>query len=320
MSHKLEWHHSRPKEYYPKCVKMYGTPDAISVKRNGFALWLTRGLFSEHLLRDEDVKHCVPRPHHDYFYSSVKFYVPADKVCDVLKISGSLFYDGLKKYLTARCGGIGANYATLYLAMMVAEGKLSIKEVKSDDMYPKMIRGELIPHKKLHKIMYKMKVKNNKRYAKQLKDDFATYAFKKCHKSSSSKTKKRTGRKKKSSRSSKTRKSRGGSSKSKPRNNRDELCSQKNPKASHDWTSCCPHMSPDGDGHYRATNEKNIIEYKGHKYELWTCCQACADNMKKIAKNEKEFTKKYVHGMEGTTLLAKNQHTGVMVQKLHRVE
>ena len=66
-------------------------PDAISVKRNGFALWLTRGLFSEHLLRDEDVKHCVPRPHHDYFYSSVKFYVPADKVCDVLKISGSCF-------------------------------------------------------------------------------------------------------------------------------------------------------------------------------------------------------------------------------------
>ena len=65
---------------------------------------------------------------------------------------------------------------------------------------------------------------------------------------------------------------------------------------------------------------EEFIEYKGHKYELWTCCQACADNMKKMAKNEKEFTKKYVHGMEGTTLLAKNQHTGVMVQKLHRVE
>ena len=40
-----------------------------------------------------------------------------------------------------------------------------------------------------------MKVKNNKRYAKQLKDDFATYAFKKCHKSSSSKTKREQGEK-----------------------------------------------------------------------------------------------------------------------------
>ena len=321
MSHKLEWHHSRPKEYYSKCIEMFGSPDAISVKRNGFALWLTRGLFNEHLLRDEDVKHCVPRPHHDYFYSSVKFYVPADKLCDVLKISGSLFYDGLKKYLTARCGGIGANYATIYLAMMVAEGKLSINEVKSNNMYPKMIRGELIPHKELHKIMYKMKIKNNKHYANQLKDEFARYAFKKCHKSSSRsrKTRKGTPRKNKSSVSRRTRKSRGGSSKTNPRNNRDELCSQKHPKATHGWTSCCPHMPPDEDGHYRATNEKNILEFKGHKYELWTCCQPCADSMKKTAKNEKEFNKKYFHGMEGTTLLAKNQHTGVMVQKLRRV-
>ena len=90
-----------------------------------------KGLFDEHILRDEDVKHCVPRNHHDYFYSSVKFFVPKkNKVFDVLKISGSLNYDGLKKLLTARCGGIGANYATLYLAMMVANGKLSISQVK----------------------------------------------------------------------------------------------------------------------------------------------------------------------------------------------
>lgn len=312
----LQWKHSRPKEYYPKCVEMFGSPDAISVKRNGFALWITRGLFSEHLLRDEDVKHCVPRPHHDYFYSSVKFYVPEDKLCDVLKISGSLLYDGLKKHLTARCGGIGANYATIYLAMMVADGKLTIDQVKSDDMYPKMIRGELIPHAKLHKIMYKLKVANNKRYAKHIKDDFAHYAYKKCYKSG-----KKTQKQKGKSCRSRTQKSRGGSSKSLPRNNRGELCSQKHPKASpsHSWTSCCPHMPLDEDGHYRATNEKNILEYKGDKYELWTCCQPCADAMKKTAKNEKEFAKKYVHGMEGTTLLAKNHHTGKMVQKMRRL-
>lgn len=315
MSHKLEWKHNGPKEYYPKCVDMFGSPDAISVKRNGFALWLTRGLFNEHVLRDEYVKHCVPRDHYDYFYSSVKFYVPESKLCDVLKISGSLFYDGLKKYLTARCGGIGANYATIYLAMMVSEGKLTINQVKSADMYPKMIRGDIIPHNKLHKIMYNMKLSNNKQYAKQLKDDFAHYAFNKCHSSSSGK---RTRRKNKSSVSRGTRKMRGGS-KTKPRNNRNELCSKKHPKASHDWTSCCPHMPPDEDGHYRATNEKNIIEYKGHKYELWTCCQPCADSMKKTAKNENEFKKKYVDGMEGTTLIAKNQHTGVIVQKMRRV-
>ena len=66
---------------------MFGKPTAESRARGGFALWKTRGLFAEHMLRDEDVKHCVPRPHHDFFYSSVKFYIPDDKLCDVLKVS-----------------------------------------------------------------------------------------------------------------------------------------------------------------------------------------------------------------------------------------
>ena len=96
------WQYPRPKYYYKECVKMFGKPTFVANVRHGYALWKTKGLFSEHLLIDEDVKHCVPRPHHDYFYSSVKFFLPKDKVCDVLKISGSINYDGLKKELTAR--------------------------------------------------------------------------------------------------------------------------------------------------------------------------------------------------------------------------
>jgi hypothetical protein len=177
---KLNWMNKRPRKYYNKCVKMFGKPTSISKNKNGFAFWKSKGLFNEHLLRDEDVAHCVPKPHHDYFYSSIKYYIPDNKLLDVLKISGSINYDGLKKMLTARCGGIGANYATLYLGMSVADGKLSIKNVKKDDMYPKMIKGELIPHKELHKIMYKMKRENNKKYKKQLSYPYATYAFKGC--------------------------------------------------------------------------------------------------------------------------------------------
>ena len=176
-----KWIHARPKKYYPECLKLFGTPTASSNKKNGFALWKTKGLFKEHLLRDEDVKHCVPRHHHDYFYSSVEFFVPKDKVCDVLKISGSLNYDGLKKLLTARCGGIGANYATLYLAMLVASGKMSIQKVKKDDMYPRMISGKIMPHSQMRKKMMVLKKANQKKYHKELKLDFATYAFKKCH-------------------------------------------------------------------------------------------------------------------------------------------
>ena len=180
-----KWYHKRPKSYYPKCVEMFGEPTSISNTKHGFAFWKTRGLFDEHILRDEDVKHCVPRNHHDYFYSSIKFFIPEDKVFDVLKISGSINYDGLKNLITARCGGIGANYATLYLGMMVAMGKMTIKEVQSDDLYPKHISGEMKTYNEMKKEMMAMKRANHEKFKKELKQDFAPYAFKQCYKEKS---------------------------------------------------------------------------------------------------------------------------------------
>lgn len=198
------WHHERPKHYYKECVRMFGKPTFVANVRHGQALWKTRGLFTQHLLIDEDVKHCVPRPHHDYFYSSVRFFVPKDKIAQVLKISGSINYDGLKKELTARCGAIGANYATLYLGMLVASGKLTISEVKKNDMYPRMINGEILPYNKMAKEMMKLKRANNKKYAKELQNDFATYAYKECYKN----TKKATKGKQSKGKQSKTKKRR----------------------------------------------------------------------------------------------------------------
>ena len=176
------WFHKRPKSYFPDCMDMFGKPVFVANVKNGYALWKTKGLFTQHLLIDEDVKHCVPRPHHDYFYSSVKFFVPADKLCDVLKITGSINYDGLKKELTARCGGIGANYATIYLGMLVASNKISINKVKTNDMYTRMIRGEIMPYNEMAKKMMKLKRYNNRKYKKELNNNFATYAFKECYK------------------------------------------------------------------------------------------------------------------------------------------
>lgn len=267
------WHHTRPKKYFPRCIELFGEPTFAANVRHGYALWKTKGLFTQHILIDEDVKHCVPRPHHDYFYSSVKFYVPPNKVCDVLKISGSLNYDGLKKELTARCGGIGANYATIYLGMLVASNKMSLSEVKSKDMYPRMIRGEIMPHKDMAKKMMALKRENNKKYSKELGLEYATYAYDKCY------TKKN-----KRGHVKKTRKKRGGGI---VLNTRDISCNMLK-------QNCCPHMGPDEDGLYRATNESNDFTYEEKTYVLKTCCQMCADAMKKLlSENKTEFDKKY---------------------------
>ena len=297
------WHHQRPKKYFSRCIELFGQPTFSANVRHGHALWKTKGLFTQHLLIDEDVKHCVPRPHHDFFYSSVKFFIPKNKICDVLKITGSINYDGLKKELTARCGGIGANYATLYLGMLLASGKLSLSQIKSRDMYPRMIRGEIIPHKEMAKKMMGLKRENNKKYSKELSYQYATYAYDKCY----TKTQKKNRRQKKN----KTQKKRGGTT---MRNTRNEKCEPAK-------QNCCPHMGLDSKGLYRATNETTQLKYNGVTYKLKTCCQMCADAMKTLLRENKArfvtlYKPKIISANSKKYLQLSNKETGKPIQWL----
>ena len=297
------WYHARAKSYYPTCIELFGKPTSISNTRHGFALWKTRGLFSEHILRDENVKHCVPRNHYDYFYSSIKFFIPADKVFNVLKISGSINNDGLKKQITARCGGIGANYATLYLGMMVAMGKMNIDDIQSGEIYPKYISGEMKTHSEMKKEMLQLKKENHNNFKKELGRDFAPYAFTQCYKEQKG--------------SNKTRRNKlidKDVIKHKLINTRDEDCSVGNKNV------CCPHMPPDDKGRYAATNETNILYYGNNMYKLNTCCTMCSDAMNALAQSDpKKFHTKYISRyLSNGDMVVKNQHSKKEVQILEK--
>ena len=204
--------------------------------------------------------------------------------------------------ITARCGGIGANYATLYLGIMVASGKLTIGDVKKGDLYPKLIRGEEMSYDEMKKKMYKMKMANKKKYAKELKQDFAPYAFTQCYK-----PKQTTGGATRKRRPSK--KSIVGKG---LKNTRNEDCSI------HKSTGCCPHMNPDEKHRYRATNEKSVLKLGTKRYQLHTCCLMCSQAMNAQAKSDpKKFEKMYVSRyLENGNMVAKNNHTGEEVQIL----
>ena len=176
------WKYKKPKLFFKQAVKLFGKPTFVANVPYGMAYWKIKSnsLFSEHLIKDQEVAHCVPAKHYDYFYSSIKCYVPPNKRKDVLSISGSINYDGLTKMLTARCANLNANIATLYLGMCVANGIMSIKNVKKAGLYGKYIRGEVESHRELVKKMMKMKRDNNKKYKKEINGSFDSMAFKHC--------------------------------------------------------------------------------------------------------------------------------------------
>ena len=75
-------------------------------------------------------------------------------------------------------------------------------------------------------------------------------------------------------------------------------------------SNCCPHMHPSGNK-YAPARSKHILKYKGSKYKLKTCCQACGDSMQDLAKKDpKKFANKYIKKIDDKgNIHAMNQHT-----------
>lgn len=111
--------HAAPRKRYPDLVKEFGEPDLVVNRPGGVALWDDRDYWTSIMLVDESVEHKEPKPHCDFLYSDINVYVPDDVLPQVLQLSKSIWYDRLKKQLTARCHFMGANVATLWLAMKI---------------------------------------------------------------------------------------------------------------------------------------------------------------------------------------------------------
>ena len=142
---KNTWRHKDAKDMLMQLCDQIGDPDVFDGVQDGIAIWrgdkLDPACAHEITLRDESVKHRCPEPHHDFLYTTVKAHVPPDKVHDVLDLSGSVNYDPLKKELTARCGSLEANLATLHLATNIATGKVDRETVQKDGLYKKHIQS-----------------------------------------------------------------------------------------------------------------------------------------------------------------------------------
>lgn len=87
--------------------------------------------FVEVEVRDEAVVHVEPSPHVDCLYTTLEIGIPQARRRDVLRLSDTLVYDPLKKWLRARCHSMPANCVILALARSVAAGDLSVREARN---------------------------------------------------------------------------------------------------------------------------------------------------------------------------------------------
>lgn len=128
-----------PAGRFPDVVEEFGNPSMLDKRPGGQAVWSKKDIpnhkpYDQIILIDEQIPHTKPAPHVDFLYASINFEVPENRIADVLELSESVYYDRLKKQLWARCHFMGANVATLYLAIKIATGEISIHDIATGDV------------------------------------------------------------------------------------------------------------------------------------------------------------------------------------------
>ncbi len=148
---KTEWLSTgklNPADRLNDLIKVYGNPSVIDKSKGGIAIWDKKTLKKQNrcwdriVIRDEQIPHNKPASHIDFLYTTVDYNVPIKKLLEVLGLSDSIMYDQLKQQITVRCHYEKANISTLVLAMRIADGELTLKKVKADDLYKKYIMSE----------------------------------------------------------------------------------------------------------------------------------------------------------------------------------
>lgn len=138
---------SNPKDAFFQVIEELGNPTSIDKRDDGVAIWNKETLLKRKLcwerveLKDEQIPHLHPAPHVGFLYFHYKLAIPINKFGQILALSESVFYDRLKGHIIARCDRPSANIATIYLALMIATGKMSGKYAK--DKYAEYIMSTI---------------------------------------------------------------------------------------------------------------------------------------------------------------------------------
>ena len=140
------WKNDDAKGYAEKLIEEYGQPDEVT---ETMIKWNKLGSFGEGEMEtyvlDESIPHDFPAPHRDYVYTTMNIKVDSDMLDTLGHVTGSIIYDGLKETVTARCGSLYANAATMGFVKDMVDGKVPVEDDAAKKEYADRIQKDPLP-------------------------------------------------------------------------------------------------------------------------------------------------------------------------------
>jgi hypothetical protein len=109
-------------------IRKYGRPDVAGSR---MLVWYDKGSYKRIALARDEQPHNFPMPHTDYLAETVSYAVPLDKLNDVARYDGSVWFHRTRGELTAQCDKEEMNNLALNLAHDIATGHRSVEDARA---------------------------------------------------------------------------------------------------------------------------------------------------------------------------------------------
>jgi hypothetical protein len=139
-------------------LEKYGKPDQISSR--SLAWYYNRPWQATEVFRDPGTRHRLTR-NKDYLRQTVSYYVPEDKIADIMRFDPRLRVDTVRAELSARSDSEDMNYLALNLADDIVTEKRSVENARSFYIRTRQLAlsGKMSPY--LDRLLFTTPVTNN---------------------------------------------------------------------------------------------------------------------------------------------------------------
>jgi hypothetical protein len=117
-----------PRDAATKLIAKYGQPN---VSGDRMLTWYGKGNYVKISIARDEQPHNFPMAHTDFLSSTVKLSVPADKLDELARYDGSVWYHRTRGELTAQCDKEELNNLALNLANDIVTGKRTVEDARA---------------------------------------------------------------------------------------------------------------------------------------------------------------------------------------------
>ena len=110
-----------------RTMDKYGVPDGITERQ---LIWYDAGPWQQIDIFADTTKHNFPKPHPDFYQTTIDYQVPSDKADELMTFDGSVYFKRTEGTLSARCHTEWTNFLSINLAHDIITGEKSVKEAR----------------------------------------------------------------------------------------------------------------------------------------------------------------------------------------------